>query len=338
MSHSLPEQMQVIEFNGAGGPEVIAVAQRPVPQPAEGEVLVRVVGAGINRPDVMQRQGHYPPPEGASDIPGLEIAGEVVALGSGVERFSVGDRVCGLVAGGGYAEYCCVNEHNALPAPAHLDLVHAAALPETFMTVWTNLFQDGRLSAADRVLIHGGSSGIGTTAIQLARAFKAQQIIVTVGSKEKADACLELGATDAINYREQNFAKEVKQLTDGHGADLILDMVGGDYVTQNYRAAAQYGRIVQIATQQGNSDNVEVFRLMLKRLTHTGSTLRSRTVEEKAVIARELHEKVWPLIDEGEVGPVIDTIFDFRDARKAHERMDSSQHIGKIVLRVSHES
>ncbi|MGJ8518117.1 NAD(P)H-quinone oxidoreductase [Carnimonas bestiolae] len=337
MTGALPEQMRVIEFDGAGGPEVISFGERKVPTPAEGEVLIKVVGAGINRPDVMQRQGNYPPPEGASDIPGLEVAGKVVAVGSGVERFAVGDRVCGLIAGGGYAEYCCVHEHNTLPAPDHLELVQAAAIPETFMTVWTNLFQDGKLSANDRVLIHGGSSGIGTTAIQLARAFKAQQIIVTVGSQEKADACLELGATDAINYREQNFAKEVKQLTDGHGVDLILDMIGGDYVTQNYRAAAKYGRIVQIATQQGNSDNVEVFRLMLKRLTHTGSTLRSRTVEEKAAIARELNEKVWPLINEGEVGPVIDTIFDFSDARKAHELMDSSKHIGKIVLRVSEE-
>ncbi|MGJ8524994.1 Phthiocerol synthesis polyketide synthase type I PpsC [Halomonadaceae bacterium LMG 33818] len=328
----IPATMQAVVYQAAGGPEVIALEDRPTPVPLENEVLVKVAAAGINRPDVMQREGKYPPPSGASDIPGLEIAGEVVAIGDQVRRFSLGDKICGLVAGGGYAQYCVVHEDNALFVPEGLSLQEAAALPETFMTVWTNLFEDGKLSDQDRVLIHGGSSGIGTTAIQLAKAFQAKQILVTVGNEAKAEACRSLGADIAINYREEDFVSAVKENTQGHGADLILDMIGGDYVTKNYQAAAKFGRIIQIATQQGNPHEVEVFRLMLKRLTHTGSTLRSRSVEEKALIVRALEKDVWPKISHGEIKPYIHATFSYKDAPKAHQLMDSSQHIGKIVL------
>ncbi|WP_043448307.1 NAD(P)H-quinone oxidoreductase [Halotalea alkalilenta] len=332
MNQSLPSHMSVIEFDGAGGPEVIAIREHALPTPGPGEILVKVAAAGVNRPDVMQRQGKYPPPPGASHIPGLEIAGRVVGLGAGATRFEEGERVCGLVAGGGYAEYCVIHEDNALHVPIGLGMVEAAALPETFMTVWTNLFQDGRLKAGDRVLIHGGSSGIGTTAIMLARAFAAEQVIVTVGSQAKAEACLKLGASAAINYREQDFVEEVSRLTDGYGVDLILDMIGGDYVTRNYRAAAKFGRIIQIATQRGHGRDVELFELMKKRLTHTGSTLRARSVAEKAEVARELEREVWPLIERGEIKPLIDATFPLARAADAHALMDAGHHIGKIVL------
>jgi NADPH2:quinone reductase len=294
-------------------------------------VLVKVAAAGVNRPDVMQRQGNYPPPPGASDIPGLEIAGEVVALGDGVRRYRVGDQVTALVAGGGYAQYCPVHETNALPAPAALSIVEAAAVPETFFTVWHNMFERGRFKAGETALVHGGSSGIGTTAIVLGKAFGGR-VIVTAGSPEKCDACVKLGAERAINYRTEDFVAVVKQATGGKGADLILDMVGGDYIERNYEAAAVEGRIVQIAVQRSPKAEVNFLRIMLKRLTHTGSTLRARPVADKAAIAAALEEHVWPLLGAGKVKPAIYRTFPLAQAAQAHALMETSQHIGKIVL------
>lgn len=333
MTQNLPSQMKAAVFKGAGGPEVIVCEERPVPRPGKGELLVLVSAAGINRPDVMQRQGKYPPPPGASDIPGLEISGEVVATGPDVKRFSVGSSICGLVAGGGYAEYCVIHEQSALPVPAGLSMTEAAAIPETFMTVWTNVFQDGGLSKGEKILIHGGSSGIGTAAIQLAKAFGASHVIVTVGSSAKASVCEKLGAL-SINYHEENFAESVSKLTDGTGVNLILDMVGGEYVNLNYQAAAKFGRIVQIASLMGPAKEVNLFPLMIKRLQHTGSTLRARTVEEKALVARDLEEQVWPKIEHGEIRPVIHSTFQLENVRDAHALMDSNLHYGKIVLKV----
>lgn len=333
MTQNLPSQMKAAVFKGAGGPEVIVCEERPVPKPGKGELLVLVSAAGINRPDVMQRQGKYPPPPGASDIPGLEISGEVVATGPDVKRFSVGSRICGLVAGGGYAEYCVIHEQSALPVPAGLSMTEAAAIPETFMTVWTNVFQDGGLSKGEKILIHGGSSGIGTAAIQLAKAFGASHVIVTVGSSAKASVCEKLGAL-SINYHEENFAESVSKLTDGTGVNLILDMVGGEYVNLNYQAAAKFGRIVQIASLMGPAKEVNLFPLMIKRLQHTGSTLRARTVEEKALVARDLEEQVWPKIEHGEIRPVIHSTFRLENVRDAHALMDSNLHYGKIVLKI----
>ncbi|UJX43938.1 NAD(P)H-quinone oxidoreductase [Xanthobacter sp. YC-JY1] len=328
---ALPETMTAITVSTPGGPEVLVPGPRPVPKPAPGEVLVKVEAAGINRPDVMQRKGLYPPPPGASDIPGLEIAGTVVALGEGASTYKIGDKVCALVTGGGYAEYCPAHEATTLPVPEGLSMAEAAAMPETVFTVWSNIFDRGGLKAGETLLVHGGASGIGTTAIQLAKALGAR-VVVTAGSDEKCAACVKLGADVAVNYRTQDFVAEVKSFTAGKGANVILDMIGGPYIQKNYEAAAQDGRIVQIAFQQGAKAEVDFMRLMLKRLTHTGSTLRSRPVAEKAAIAAAIVEHVLPLIAAGKYRPVMDEIFPLTDAAGAHARMDASAHVGKIVL------
>ncbi|WP_145518240.1 NAD(P)H-quinone oxidoreductase [Yersinia mollaretii] len=330
----LPANMVAIEITQSGGPEVLVPVMRPTPMPASGEILIKVSAAGVNRPDVMQRRGQYAPPSGASDIPGLEVAGEVVATAADVSRFKIGDRVCGLIAGGGYAQYCVIHETNALPIPDSLTDIEAAALPETFFTVWTNLFQRGHFTAGETVLIHGGSSGIGTTAILLSKAFGAKTVIVTVGSEEKRQACLALGADVAINYHTQDFVAETKRATSGKGADVIVDLIAGDYVARNYEAAAMNGRIVQIGTQNGNAKDLNLMLMLLKRLTHTGSTLRSRSVAEKALIAKELEQQVWPLLSESKMKPQIFRTFPLEEAAKAHELMEGSTHIGKIVLTV----
>jgi NADPH2:quinone reductase len=297
-------------------------------------VLVKVAAAGVNRPDVMQRQGLYPPPKGATDIPGLEIAGEVVALGSGVQRWKLGDKVMALVVGGGYAEYCPAHETHALPLPRGLTLVEAAAIPETFLTVWHNVFERGRLRAGETLLVHGGSSGIGTAAIQLAKAFGAR-VITTAGSAEKCAACRRLGADVAVNYKEQDFVAATKTATDGKGAEVVLDMVGGDYIERNYEAAAVEGRVVQIAFQGSPKATVDFRRIMLKRLTHTGSTLRARSIPDKGAIARGVETQVLPLIAAGKVKPVMDSTFPLAQAASAHRRMEASSHVGKIVLTVA---
>ncbi|CNI63023.1 NAD(P)H-quinone oxidoreductase [Yersinia mollaretii] len=330
----LPANMVAIEITQSGGPEVLVPVTRPTPMPASGEILIKVSAAGVNRPDVMQRRGQYAPPSGASDIPGLEVAGEVVATAADVSRFKVGDRVCGLIAGGGYAQYCVIHETNALPIPDSLTDIEAAALPETFFTVWTNLFQRGHFTSGETVLIHGGSSGIGTTAILLSKAFGAKTVIVTVGSEEKRQACLALGADIAINYHTQDFVAETKRATSGKGADVIVDLIAGDYVARNYEAAAMNGRIVQIGTQNGHAKDLNLMLMLLKRLTHTGSTLRSRSVAEKALIAKELEQQVWPLLSESKMKPQIFRTFPLEEAAKAHELMEGSTHIGKIVLTV----
>jgi NADPH2:quinone reductase len=327
----LPETMTAIAIPTPGGPEALKPETRALPKPGPTEVLVRVAAAGVNRPDVMQRMGMYPPPPGAPDIPGLEIAGEVVALGDKVTRLRAGDKVTALVPGGGYAEFCVADEAIALPVPKGLSMIEAAALPETFFTVWHNMMERGALKAGETVLIHGGTSGIGTTAIMIAKAFGAK-VIATAGSAEKCAACRKLGADVAIDYKKEDFVAATKAATGDRGADLVIDIIGGDYVTRNYDAAALEGRIVQVSVQQGPIANVDVRRLMLKRLTHTGSTLRPRPVAEKAAIARGLQAKVWPLIEAGKIKPVIDSTFPLADASKAHARMESSAHIGKIVL------
>ncbi|MGD0026257.1 MAG: NAD(P)H-quinone oxidoreductase [Xanthobacteraceae bacterium] len=328
---SLPAQMTVIAIREPGGADVLMPQLRPVPSPGTGEILVKVAAAGVNRPDVMQRKGQYPPPQGASDIPGLEIAGEVVALGTGVTRWKPADKVMALVVGGGYAEFCLAHEGHALPVPAGLSMIEAAAIPETFFTVFYNVFERGRLAAGETLLVHGGSSGIGTAAIQLAKAFGAR-VIITAGTAEKCEACHRLGADVAINYRTEDFVAVTKQATGGRGADVVLDMVGGDYVDRNYEAAAVEGRIVQIAFQGSPRATVDLRRIMFKRLTHTGSTLRARSVADKAAIARAVEDKVLALIAAGRVKPVIDSTFPLGRAAAAHARMESSEHIGKIVL------
>ena len=330
---SVPSRMTAIGIASPGGPEALVAEERPVPVPSAGEILVKVAAAGVNRPDVAQRKGHYPPPPGATDIPGLEIAGEVVALGSGVTRWKIGDKICALVIGGGYAEYCLAHESHALPVPAGYSMTEAAAIPETFFTVWHNVFERGALKSGETLLVHGGSSGIGTTAIQLAKQFGAR-VIVTAGSDDKCEACRKLGADVAINYKTQDFVAETKSATGGKGADVILDMVGGDYIERNYEAAAVEGRIVQIAFQGSTKATVDFRRIMLKRLHHTGSTLRSRSVADKGVIAQAIMEKVVPLLAAGTVRPVMDSTFPLAEASKAHARMESSAHIGKIVLTV----
>jgi NADPH:quinone reductase len=328
---ALPSQMTVIAIRAPGGPEMLVSEQRPVPQPAAGEVLVKVAAAGVNRPDVAQRQGNYPPPKGATDIPGLEIAGEVVALGAGVTRWKLGDKVMALVVGGGYAQYCPAHESHCLPVPAGLTLVEAAAIPETFFTVWHNTFERGRLKAGETLLVHGGSSGIGTAAIQLAKALGAR-VITTAGSAEKCEACRKLGADVAVNYKNEDFVAATKNATGGAGADVVLDMVGGDYIERNYEAAAVDGRIVQIAFLGSPKATVDFRRIMLKRLTHTGSTLRARAVADKGAIARAVEAQVLPLIAAGQVKPLIDSTFPLGEASAAHARMEASSHIGKIVL------
>jgi len=325
--------MTAIAISAPGGPEVLVPEERDVPKPGASEILVKVAAAGVNRPDVMQRKGQYPPPPGAPDIPGLEIAGEVAAVGGKVARWKVGDKVTALVAGGGYAQYCLADEAVALPVPKGFSMVEAAALPETFMTVWHNVFQRGALKSGETILIHGGSSGIGTAAIMLAKAFGAK-VIVTAGSPQKCEACKKLGADFAIDYKTHDFVAATKEATGGRGADLILDMVGGDYVERNHDAAAVEGRIVQIATQQGFKVAINLLKIMQKRLTHTGSTLRPRPVADKAMIARDLEHKAWPLLAAGKIKPVIDSTFPLKEASKAHARMESSAHVGKIVLEV----
>jgi len=323
--------MTVIAIRAPGAPEMLVPEQRAVPQPIEGEVLVKVAAAGVNRPDVMQRQGLYPPPQGATDIPGLEIAGEVVALGPGITRWQVGDKVMALVVGGGYAQYCLAHESHCLPVPAMLSMIEAAAIPETFLTVWHNVFDRGRLKAGETLLVHGGSSGIGTAAIQLAREVGAR-VITTAGSPEKCKACRKLGADPAINYKTEDFVAVTKAATGGKGADVILDIVGGDYIERNYEAAAIEGRVVQIAFQGSPKATVDFRRIMLKRLIHTGSTLRARSVTDKGAIARAVEEHVLPLIAGGRVKPMIDSTFSLTQAAAAHARMETSAHIGKIVL------
>ncbi|MFE0016724.1 NAD(P)H-quinone oxidoreductase [Mesorhizobium sp. NPDC059054] len=329
----IPEKMTAVAISTPGGPLVLKPEKRDVPTPGAGEILIRVHAAGVNRPDVMQRKGAYPAPLGASDLPGLEVAGEVAALGEGATRWRVGDQVCALTPGGGYAEYVKVHASNALPLPAGFTYTEAAAVPETYFTVWHNVFERGALKAGETVLIHGGASGIGTTAIQLASAL-GSYVIATAGSAEKCEACLKLGADRAVNYREEDFVKAVKEATDGRGANVILDMVGGDYIGRNYDAAAVEGRIVQIATQTGAVASADFSKLMVKRLVHTGSTLRPRTVEFKGAVAAALETQVWPLLATRRVAPVMDMIFPLKEAWRAHERMEEGDNIGKIVLDV----
>jgi NADPH2:quinone reductase len=329
----LPAQMTVVAISKPGGPEVLVPETRPVPAPKPGEILIRVQAAGVNRPDVAQRSGSYPPPPGASDLPGLEVAGEVVALGDGATRHKIGDKVMSLVAGGGYAQYCIAQDAQAMAVPPALSITEAGALPETLMTVWHNVFERGGLQAGETLLIHGGSSGIGTMAIQLAKAFGAK-VIVTVGAQDKADACLKLGADVAINYKTQDFVAETRKATNDTGANLILDMVGGDYIERNYDAAAVDGRVVQIAFLGGPKATVNFAKLMVKRLHHTGSTLRPRSNADKAAMVRAIEEKVMPLLREGRVKPLIDSTFPLEKAVDAHRRMETSAHIGKIVLTV----
>ena len=325
------QTMLAIDIRQPGGPEVLVPVSYPIPQPGKGCILIRVEAAGVNRPDILQRRGLYPPPAGAPEIPGLEIAGEVVLPGEGVSRFNVGEKVCALLPGGGYAEYCVVHESNALPVPDGLNMVEAAALPETFFTVWTNVFQRGKLEAGETVLIHGGSSGIGTTATLLSKAFGAT-VLVTVGSEEKRQACLALGADLAINYRLQDFVEETRKFTQGKGADVIVDIIAGDYVARNYKAAAQNGRIIQIGVQNGPARELDLMIMLIKRLTHTGSTLRSRSIAEKAQIAQALEQHVWPLLGQGKLIPPIFKVFRLEEAAQAHALMETGRHIGKIVL------
>jgi NADPH2:quinone reductase len=331
---ALPSHMTAIAIRAPGGPEVLEPEQRPVPTPGACEILIKVAAAGVNRPDVMQRKGLYPPPPGASDIPGLEIAGTVAALGPQATRWKLGDRVMALVSGGGYAEYCVAHESHALAIPEGLSFAEAAAIPETFFTVWHNTFERGGLKSGETLLVHGGTSGIGTVAIQLAKAFGAQ-VITTAGSAEKCEAASKLGADVAVNYKTEDFVKATKDATGGKGAEVIVDMVGGDYIERNYEAAGVEGRIVQIAFQGSPKATVDFRRLMLKRLHHTGSTLRARSVPDKAAIAAAVAEKAMPLVAAGKVRPVMDSSFPLADAAKAHARMETSAHIGKIVLVVS---
>ena len=326
--------MTAIEISKPGGPDVLVPVERPTPEPGAGEILIKVAASGVNRPDVMQRLGKYPPPPGASDIPGLEIAGMVDRVGSGVTAWKVGDAACALVSGGGYAEYCVAPAPQCLPVPRGLDFVSAAAIPETFFTVWTNVFDRGRLAAGESILIHGGSSGIGTAAIQLARA-RGSRVFATAGSAEKCAACETLGAERAINYKETDFLEAVKAATGGRGVDVVLDMVGGEYFARNVDALAMEGRLVEIATLRGAKAEVMLTTIMQRRLTITGSTLRARSVAEKGAIARAVHEHVWPLVESGAVKPVIFKIFPLADAAGAHAVLDSGAHIGKVVLIVS---
>ncbi len=331
----VPETMTHVALDGAGGPEVMRLAPAPVPQPRPDEVLIRVAAAGVNRPDVVQRQGLYPPPANASPILGLEVAGEVAAVGAQVRGLHNGDRVCALVNGGGYAEYCVAPEAQCLPWPRDYDAIRAAALPETYFTVWANVFLLGRLGRGETLLVHGGSSGIGVTAIQLADAFGAT-VYATVGSEAKAEACRKLGAAAAINYRTQDFLEEVMRLTERRGVDMVLDMVGAPYFPRNLRALAIGGRLVQIAFLQGSKvEGFDLAPVMVRRLTITGSTMRPRSTAQKGAIAQELREKVWPVLDHGRCGPVIHAVFPLAEVAAAHRLMESSAHIGKIVLRMT---
>ena len=325
--------MTVIAISEPGGPDVLKPEQRPVPLPADNEILIRVAAAGVNRPDLFQRAGSYPPPKGATDLPGLEVAGTVAALGSSVSRWKMGDRVCALTPGGGYAEYALVDGSSALPIPEGLSFVEAAAIPETFFTVWHNVFELGALKQGETLLVHGGASGIGTTAIMLAKAFGAK-VIVTAGTDEKCAACRDLGADKAFNYRTTDWVDAVKEATNRQGANVILDMVGGPYIEKNYQAAAIGGRIVNIAFLQGSRADVDFMRLMMKRLTHTGSTLRAQSLEAKARIASALEANVWPLLAAGKCRPLIHALFPFTEASQAHTLMEANANTGKVVLTI----
>ena len=328
---AIHEQMRYVATSAPGGPEVLTLETGPVPRPQTGEVLIRTAAAGVNRPDILQRTGNYPPPPGASPILGLEVSGTVAALGPDVTEWHEGDEICALVAGGGYAEYCVAPAPQCLPVPKGLSVIDAAGLPETFFTVWSNVFDRGRLTAGESFLVHGGSSGIGTTAIQLAHAFGAR-VFATAGSPEKCAVCRELGAERAIDYRQEDFVAAVKEMTQGRGVDVILDMVGGPYVEKNLRSLAVEGRLVQIAFLQGSKVTLDLAHVMVRRQTITGSTLRPRSVADKAAIARNLRDRVWPLIEAGKVRPVIDRTFPLAEAAAAHRLMESSRHIGKILL------
>jgi NADPH2:quinone reductase len=331
VSPDVPSSMIAIAITSPGGPEVLQPRPHAVPGVSAGDVLIRVAAAGVNRPDLLQRQGKYAPPPGAPDTPGLEVAGTLVAIGASVAGWTPGDHVCALVAGGGYAEYCVAPAVQCLPVPRGFSMVEAAAIPETFFTVWTNVFDRGRLQAGETILVHGGASGIGTTAIMLARAFGAT-VYATAGTPEKCAACERLGATRAINYRTEDFLEVVRAATAGAGADLVLDMVGGDYVSRNLEALAVEGRLVQIAFLRGGRVEVNLAPLMQKRLTFTGSTLRPRTPQEKGAIARALHQHVWPRFERGELRPVIHATFPLERASEAHAMLEAGEHVGKIVL------
>ena len=330
---SLPETMTVVEISEYGGPEVLKPASRPVPEPASGEALIRVAAAGVNRPDAIQRAGNYPPPAGQSDLPGLEVSGEIVALGDGASGVSIGDTVCALTPGGGYAEYCIAPASHCLPVPDGISVTDAAGIPETSFTVWHNVFQRAYLQKGERFLVHGGSSGIGTTAIQLAKAFGAK-VFTTAGSREKCDACEALGADLAINYKEEDWVAVLREKTEKQGVDVILDMVGGSYIQKNIDSLNWDGRLSIIAFLTGAKAELMLARFMVKRQTMTASTLRAQSDAAKAAIAAELREKVWPLFVSGKVKPIIDSILPLSEAAKAHERMESSTHIGKIILQI----
>jgi putative PIG3 family NAD(P)H quinone oxidoreductase len=332
--NTVPETMLAIDPEEAGGPEVLKVVERPVPKPGEGELLIRVEAAGVNRPDVMQRLGLYPPPPGAPTIPGLEIAGRIVSVGAGERPVSIGKPVCALVSGGGYAQYCAAPAGQVLAVPGTLTMVEAAALPETFFTVWTNLFQRGQARRGETVLVHGGTSGIGTTAILLGAAF-GLNVIVTAGSDAKCKRALELGAAHAINYEKLDFPEAVKAITGGRGVQIVLDMIGGDYVARNLACLADEGRHVSIAGQRGATAELPLWEMMRRRLTLTGSTLRARPAEFKTALAGEIRREVWPHLEANRIRPVIDSTFPLKEAAKAHKRMESSEHVGKIVLEVS---
>jgi putative PIG3 family NAD(P)H quinone oxidoreductase len=321
-----------IEISHPGGPDVLVPVERPMPVPGSREVLIRVTAAGVNRPDLMQREGKYPPPPGASDIPGLEVSGTITECGEDVERWRAGDEVCALVSGGGYAEYCSVPEMQCLPKPRGLDLVSAGAIPETFFTVWTNVFERGRLRAGETFLVHGGASGIGTTAIQMAHAFGAR-VFATAGSDEKCEACEKLGAQLAINYKSADFVAELMKTTAGRGIDVILDMVGAEYFQRNLELLAFDGRLLQIAMLSGAKAEINLMRLLRQRLTVTGSTLRSRTAQEKGIIAKAIERAVWPLVEAGKVRPVIHAVLPMLEAAEAHRILESGTHIGKVVLK-----
>ena len=323
--------MKAVEITTFGPPEVLTVVERPDPVPAAGEILIDVAAAGVNRPDVIQRLGKYPPPPGASDIPGLEVAGTVAALGANVVGWAIGDPICALLAGGGYAERAAVPHQQCLPIPKGLSAIQAAGLPETFFTVWTNVFQRGKLTAGESILIHGGSSGIGTTAIQLATAFGAR-VLTTAGSDAKCEATRRLGAEHAFNYRTQDWVAEAKRVTGGHGVNLILDIVGGDYIARNLELLSVEGRLLQIAFLKTAKAEIDFSLVMRKRLTVTGSTLRPRSPDEKGVIARDLLAQVWPLLEQGTVAPVIHKVFPLAEAAAAHRLMEESSHIGKLIL------
>jgi NADPH:quinone reductase len=325
--------MIAIEIPQPGGPEVLVPVERPVPAIGPGDVLVKVGAAGVNRPDVLQRQGRYPPPPGITDIPGLEVAGTIEAVGSSVTSWQPGARVCALVSGGGYAEFCAVPAPQCLPAPRGMDVTHAAAIPETTFTVWTNVFERGALRKGETILIHGGSSGIGTTAIQLAHALGAH-VYATAGSAEKCAACESLGAQKAINYRQTDFVSAIKDLTNGHGVDVVLDMVAGDYVQRNIEVLAMNGRLVMIGRQGGVKSEIDVMPILRKRLVLTGSTLRTRSVEEKGALAQSVYQHVWPLFESGAVRVIVHQTFPLPHAAEAHRLMESSAHVGKIVLQV----